>query len=197
MRWLPSALRDARREDGFTLFEMLTSMVIFSVVLAVAMQVLTTVQIQARDNLARVDAVQQARLGLANVDRQLRSAQAVYLSTDGMTLRAFLAVGTPRCVEFRVDATSASLTTRTWTDPNNLGEPRRTASYVVNAGRTPTAPAFTAPPGYAAPLVDVRLLVQPQTGTAAPVEVGTSLTARNGTPGAATSNVCTEAGTLP
>lgn len=73
-----SRIRRARREDdGFTLVELLISMTIFSVLMAIILSLMITMMYQAKDNLGRQRAVEQGRLGLSQIDRQIRSGNLI------------------------------------------------------------------------------------------------------------------------
>ncbi len=181
----PRPATGLRRDDGVTLFELLVVMTIFIGVMAVCFQVLGAVQQQTGDNLSQTEAVQSARLGLANIDRQLRSAESVIpATTTGSTnLRAYVqADGNPRCIEYDVQATG-ELRTRSWTSTTGVTPWRTIATRLANTSST--APFKVTAPPTATPsasvqrtLVDVTLLVKPSSG-AKPVEVTTSLTVRN------------------
>lgn len=67
------------RDDdaGYSLVELLVVMAIFTGLLTIVFGVLITVQKQTRDNLGRDEQVQQAELGLAQIDRQVRSGNVI------------------------------------------------------------------------------------------------------------------------
>ncbi|MCY7366410.1 MAG: prepilin-type N-terminal cleavage/methylation domain-containing protein, partial [Frankiaceae bacterium] len=72
-------LREGRRGDkGTTLVELLISMTIFSLALAMVYSVLITVQRQTKDQTSRADSVGNARLALQQIDRQVRSGNVLY-----------------------------------------------------------------------------------------------------------------------
>lgn len=186
MRATYRAVRRAhRRDEGVSLFELLVVMSIFIVVMAACFQILAAVQKQTGDNLSQVEAVQMARLGLANVDRQLRSAETL-VAPSATRIRAYIgADGNPRCVEFNV-TTAGELQMRSWTSPTSITPWRTIATRLAN---TATTAPFTATPAADPNYVVVRLLVKPSTGTARPIEVTTALTKRNA-PAAARSTLC-------
>src|SRR3954468_2763604 len=81
------------REQGTTLIELLVTIMMFALILIVAYSVLFMVQQQTSSNLRLTDAVSQAKLGLAQIDRQIRSGNVLY-SPAGET--------TPGCVGAQV-----------------------------------------------------------------------------------------------
>ncbi len=165
-----------RRDAGVTIFELLVVMSIFAVVMALCFKVLTTVQKQTGDNLSQAEAVETARLGLANIDRQIRSAETLWAPTSSapMSLRAYIAVaGPPRCLQFEVTPTG-ELRSRTWTSTGAVSGWRTLATGLVNNGTT--ARPFEV---VGSNQVTVRLLVKPHASASRPIEVATSLTKRN------------------
>lgn len=69
---------ERRGEDkGFTLVELLVSMSIFAILMALIFSLFITMLNQATDNLARTRSVEQARLGIAQIDRQVRSGNVI------------------------------------------------------------------------------------------------------------------------
>ncbi|PKQ17833.1 MAG: hypothetical protein CVT68_06465, partial [Actinobacteria bacterium HGW-Actinobacteria-8] len=107
-------LQRARREEGgFTLVELLISMTIFSVLMAIILSLMITMMYQAKDNLGRQRAVEQGRLGLSQIDRQIRSGNLILDPiNDGVTesgvpanysLRIYTQEGgDDKCVQWRV-----------------------------------------------------------------------------------------------
>jgi len=148
--------RARREEDGFTLVELLVSMTIFSVLMAIILSLMTTMMYQAKDNLGRQRAVEQGRLGLSQIDRQIRSGNLILdPSLEGpaeadvpknYSLRIFTQEGgVDMCVQWRVKFYDASkfgqLEYREWrpADTTSVTPWSRVASNVV----APTA-AFSA-----------------------------------------------------
>lgn len=68
---------DDREDGGWTLVELMVSMLIFSGLLVVVFSILITVSQQTKDNLARTRAGDQARIGLMQIDRQVRSGNVI------------------------------------------------------------------------------------------------------------------------
>lgn len=109
-----------RGDRGFTLVELLVAMTIFSLLMAVLTALFITMLGQASDNLGRQRAVEQSRLGLSQIDRQVRSGNLILdPSLDGVpqsgvpanySLRIFTQEGTSgdKCVQWRVIFPSAT-----------------------------------------------------------------------------------------
>lgn len=112
--------RTARRSDrGWTLTELLVAMSIFTVLLIIVFSFLTTYSQQTRDNLARARAVDQARLGLMQIDRQVRSGNVISdpasesIGSSGVepfySLRVYTQTdGVYQCVQWRVRYSTGS-----------------------------------------------------------------------------------------
>jgi len=70
--------RAARSDDrGMSLTELLVSMMIFGGLMAMIMTVMITLTNMSKDSVARTQAIQEARLGVAQIDRQVRSGNVI------------------------------------------------------------------------------------------------------------------------
>lgn len=96
------AIRDRwRRGDdqgGWTLVELIVAMSIFAGLLVVVFTILVEVSEQTKDNLARSRAVDQAQIGLMQIDRQVRSGNVISNPAD----ESSAASGVPQYYSLRV-----------------------------------------------------------------------------------------------
>lgn len=187
--------RISRQDDsGTTLIELLVVMAIFSLLMGLVYTVLGQVQKQTASTLRRADSVDQARMGLAQIDRHVRSGNVLYdpvTESLPLSMRVFTqANGEQRCVQWQVyrapslpTGSLGVLRFRSWTSNgvafSNVAPWSTIARGIVNDS---TNPPFTldAAALYGSRLLNVRLLVQtPGDAGAAPVEVQSSLSGRN------------------
>ena len=186
--------RLSREDGGMTLIELLVVMMLSSLLLTIVYHVLITVQRQTAETLRRADSVDQARLGLSQIDRQVRSGNVFYdpvLEPLPMSMRVLTQAsnGDRTCVQWHV--TGGALRTRSWDPETKVVEKdwRTVARDIVNVVDTdpstpdPQAPFALAGGGtttsYGKRLVDVVLLVKDAKSGGAPVEVRGSLSGRN------------------
>ena len=191
-----------RDDDGVTLVELLISMAIFSLIIAMTYSVLITIQRQTKDTTARADTVADARLALQQIDRQVRSGNVLYspaneTGTTGCTattvapsltanagncMRIYTqANGDQRCVQWQV--TGGVLRSRSWS-PTWTTDGLVTDWGVVahNTVNTSTEPPFILQGGstaYGSRLVDIELRVNAPGSKGLPVDVTSSLSGRN------------------
>ncbi|AEI12312.1 MULTISPECIES: PilW family protein [Cellulomonas] len=122
MRELMRRFRERRASDdqsGFTLVELLVVMSIFMGLLIIVFGIMITMSRQTKDNLARTEATEQVRIGLMQIDRQVRSgnvisdpaAETVTMSGADTyySLRVYTQTdGVFQCVQWRVVYEAAS-----------------------------------------------------------------------------------------
>lgn len=113
-------VRARRRDEGWTLIELMVSMSIFIALLTIVFSLLVTVSQQTADNMSRAQQVAEVRLGLSQIDRQVRSGNvisdpSVVDVNSGVpayySLRVYTQTdGTNQCVQWRVIFPSGLLT---------------------------------------------------------------------------------------
>lgn len=133
-------------DDGLTLIELVVTMSVLAVAMAVVVSALLGIQTYTRDVQGSVDANFELRQAVAQIDRQVRSGNVLYspanetepttctaVGTDaGTCMRVYTqANGAERCVQWQVlpdpaDATRSLLRSRSWspawqTDGNYTG----------------------------------------------------------------------------
>lgn len=174
-------------DAGLTLIELLVSMAIFSGLLAAVYGVLITVQRQSVDVQARETSVGNARIALAQMDRQIRSGNVFFDPNDmsdvdylPKSLRVYTqSNGDERCVQWQL-TDAGVLRTRswstTWQTDNNVSAWSNVARGLTNA----TSP-FQLQSGtpYGSRLLDITLQVKDPKAGGQPIEVKTSLSGRN------------------
>jgi prepilin-type N-terminal cleavage/methylation domain-containing protein len=184
---LRQRLSGQQPDAGFSLVELLVVMAITSGLMGIVFMVLNTVQLQTRDNLGRVDQVQQAKLGLAQIDRQVRSGNVVVDPDQAgelpRSLRVFTQTdGVRKCVQWQVH--QDGLRFRSWDPGWNTGlgavEPWRVvARHVRTDAPAKNFEKVTDNGGSQAQSVLVRLWLQAKEAGGKPVEVTTVLSGRN------------------
>jgi type II secretory pathway pseudopilin PulG len=200
-----AAARKVRPQDesGMTVVELTVAMTITAIIVTAFLGVLASVQTSlARENV-RSQTMDQGRLAMQALDREIRSGSVLYdpaaASTPYYRLRVYTqSNATPRCVEWRVAtyapdpacASSKCLLRREWTSGSNTATSWRVvATNIVNsgsaAGQRPFQLDTSAAAGYGSSLgsrvVDVTLLVNAKPGDPAStdVRVESSLSIRN------------------
>ena len=185
MRDLLKRIAPNDRDAGLTLVELLITMTIFSVVLAMTYSVLITVQRQTKDQTARADAVGDARLALQQIDRQVRSGNVLYDPTTEplpLSMRIYTqANGDQRCVQWQVkDGVLRSRSwSPTWTTDGLVSSWGVVARNVINTTATPPFALQGGATAYGSRLVDVTLQVQSPDSEGKPIDVSSSLSGRN------------------
>jgi type II secretory pathway component PulJ len=192
-------MRAGDRDAGVTLVELLMVMVMFAIVLTLVTAALIGVMRDTNRIQYRTDAIDQSRLAVAEIDRQIRSGNVLYNpASDPDATAASMnnpaakmwqmriytqANGLERCVQWQV--TNGILRTRSWTptwQTDGVVSPWKTvARGVVN---TTTQAPFALRGGgtsssYGARLLDLSFYTQTSSKGGTPVQVGDSLSGRN------------------
>lgn len=196
--------RRAREEGGFTLPELLTAMMILSIVLVAFLSTLVSVQRSAvrQDYLSRAN--DQARLAIDELDREIRSGNVLYSPAVessysslpvGFTLRIYTQTnattrvplaGNPGyvCAIWTIND-DEELIKNIWPplDPGAAIGWRVVAEGVINRVATPAVPAFTLDPDInkGGRTINIRLILNPNPGSSfsKTVQVETASTGRN------------------
>ena len=191
--------RDRRRDGGFALPELLVSMAIFSIIMALVTGIVIRISQQAADNMTRARQVEEVRLGIMQIDRQVRSGNVISDPAfenpvdsgvpAGYSLRVYTQTnGVRKCVQWRMvfpDVTKpqGQLEYRSWDTNWQTGGRVETWSVVA---RDVVAPDTGAPfakvdplSGTTAQSVRVTIRVQGERTSSAPSTVSTVLTGRN------------------
>lgn len=146
------------RDGGYSLTELLVSMIIFGIVMGITFGILITITNQSKDTLARIRALEEAKLGISQIDRQVRSGNVImdpkYESdaTAGVpkyySMRIYTQAGAvPLCAQWRVKDKNGDgygdLEFRTWKPgPLDVQEWSAVAHNLVKmdfSGTTPSA----------------------------------------------------------
>lgn len=188
-------------DNGYTLVEALVVMLIFGVVFAIIVGVLIQVSYSAADNMTRVSQVQNAELGLMQIDRQVRSGNVIldpaneqqsYADVEpGYSLRVFTQTdGVHQCVQWRVafdENDRGTLEFRSWDPDWSTGGGEVTDWAVVARDLVPEqedgvpfkSTHITGEETAATSSVDVSIYVQGENTRTAPTSIATTLTGRN------------------
>lgn len=149
-----------RRDSGFTLVEMLVVMGVFGLLMVITFTILLQFMFQAQDAQARALALQDMRLGVSQIDRQVRSGNVIrdpateVAGVAGISVGPFYSMriftqegGEPRCAQWRVidhdDDGFGDLEFRSW-DPGYPGvldvdDWGAVAHNIVDVGVHPTS----------------------------------------------------------
>ena len=200
MRLSRLAARRVKAENGMTLVELMVAMFVLGFVMLVFSQVLASVQqgVVAQDTLSRT--LDQARLSVQQLDREIRSGNVLYdpaLENAGQasctgclpsfTMRVYTQSnadtrGGAQCVLWQVDD-QQQLLTRRWPpgDPNSATAWRVVATGVVNRALSEPAFAIETDPLKGARTVNIMLAVNEDLmhRPGQTVRIEASLTGRN------------------
>lgn len=111
--------RGENADGGWTLVELMVAMTIFLALIAIVTTVMVEVSYQTKDNLSRTRAVDNAELGLRQIDRQVRSGNVISdpasetVASSGVapyySLRVYTQTdGVYQCVQWRVTYAAGS-----------------------------------------------------------------------------------------
>ena len=201
MRRLTARWARRRRDDGYTLVELMVSMGITSVV----MLLVTAGVLLASGTSARVDAAsssqQQAHLAFDKLDRLVRWAAAVTTPAtsggDAYVEWLYTATGPPTCEQLRLDRTHRQLQLRSWQRGDLTTV---TAWQVLASGVTATTPFTTTTDGTGATPQTLRVTVTATAGGAKDTDTATqdvAFTAVNSGGVTAPTTACTEGRNVP
>lgn len=178
---------DHRKEQGFTLVELLVAMSLLTGVLTLSTTVLVKVLEDTRSVTERAGAVDQARLAVAQMDRQIRSGNVLMAPTDD-EMRVFTqSNGEQKCVQWQVVSATDVLRSRSWsptwqTDGLVTGWSTVARGITNDTSSTSTQKPFAlqgAATAYNSRLISIRLFAQVSQKGGRPVEVNTSISGRN------------------
>jgi len=177
---------DAGAEDGMTVVEVAVTMAILSVVMVMVFSVLDVVQrgvVRAESRSASVD---EARLAVRQIDRQIRSGNVLYTpESSGMALRVYTqANGAQKCVQWRIVGRQLQWRSwaTTWVTDGNVSAWRVVADDVVNATVVPPVPMFsldTSQPEFGQRVMKISIVANDDERAGRPTRVDLSVTGRN------------------
>jgi type II secretory pathway pseudopilin PulG len=209
------ALRRVRSEGGITLVEMLISLSLLALVMAIFLPTLFSVQSGFEREADRSSSNDQARLAVEELDREIRSGNVLYdpalevldQTNDiypGMSLRIYTQTNAVtrnpgnRCVQWRVSG--GELQRRdwatTWKTDGNVGLWHPVADHIVNQPSPPTppvVPVFQIDPDLnkGGRTIIVNIIVNENPSSGSDVRITASVTGRNTEYGYPTT-VCSE-----
>lgn len=195
----PGVPPDAAGDAGFSLTELLVAMSIFGGLMALVMGILISMSTAAADNMTRAAQVEEARIGIMQIDRQVRSGNVISDPatesvadsgvTSGFSLRVFTQTnGVRKCVQWRVvfpdpGDLQGELQYRSWDTNWQTGGTVEPWSVVARDVIAPDsgAPFAKVDPlsGTSAQSISVTLRIQGERTTSKPTTVSTVLTGRN------------------
>lgn len=189
-----SRIRRIDEQDGMTLVEVITAVTILLVVLATFLTVLYSVNTGIQVQQERSIVVDQARLAIERLDREIRSANLLYdpasETLPNHTFRLYTQANAPtrtppmQCVQWQVNA-SNQLTRRSWPpgEPENVTSWMVMAEEMVNRDLSPAVTTFAldTDPAKGGRTVDITLMVDsdPTDSNQKTVRLQSSLTGRN------------------
>lgn len=167
--------------------ELAVTTAVLALVVVMVVSLLDVVQrgvVQAESRSVGVD---QARLAVRQIDRQIRSGNVLYTPEEGgMALRIYTqANGAQRCVQWKVVGRQLQWRSwaTTWLTDGNVSAWRVAADDVVNATVVPAVPLFSLdasqPAFFGQRVMNVSVLTRHKDRSGQPVRVDLSVTGRN------------------
>ena len=153
MRVIRDRLADRQDGEGFTLVELLVSMFLFVIVLALVASATLVMEHGLRKSQGQSDNLDASRKVLLLLDRQVRYANAITQPGVGATPTATYVEWQSgdtnqqqTCTQWRFDSAAGTLAYRTWPVPTVTGAPVTPTGWVTEAfgvSRVGSAPVFT------------------------------------------------------
>ncbi len=166
--------------------ELSVTMAVLSVAMVMVLSVLDVVQRGVVQVESRSRGVDEARLAVRQIDRQIRSGNVLYTpESSGMALRVYTqANGVQKCVQWRVVGRQLQWRSwaTTWLTDGNVSPWRVVADDVANATVVPPVPMFsldTSQPEFGQRVMRISILAIDDERAGRPARVDLSVTGRN------------------
>jgi type II secretory pathway pseudopilin PulG len=185
-------IRGRRGQRGVTLVELSVYVLMLGIVTTIAFRLLISMTTATQKADVTSQSIDQARLAVQQIDRQVRSGNVLYdptLESDaandirpGLSLRVYTqANGDQRCVQWRMTSAGV-LQTRSWsefwTTDGDVSPWRNVATNLVNTSATP-AFALDSTTGFGSRLLKVTLIANVNSKRGKDVRFSTSIAGRN------------------
>ncbi len=168
-----------------TVVELAVTMAVLSAVVVILVGILDVVQRGVVKAGSRSRNLDEARVAVRQIDRQIRSGNVLYTPEDGgMSLRIYTqANGVQKCVQWRVLGRQLRWRswTTTWVVDGNVSAWKVAADDVANAA-SPAVPLFaldTSQPEFGQRVMKVAIVTRNSERAGEPVRVDLSVTGRN------------------
>lgn len=184
----PAARPDGDREDGLTLMELSIVMFMVTVVFAFCLTAVVSLQQSVVRTDARTQTLDQVRVAVQQIDRQVRSGNIFYSpfsSGSNLDLLIFTqANGANRCVEWQVDTTHQILESRSWTQTwQTDGSPSvaHWSTIAIDVTNTSANPPFVLDPSssYGSRVLNIDIATNVKSSQSSGNEVTDSVEGRN------------------
>jgi type II secretory pathway pseudopilin PulG len=178
---------DPGREDGLTLIELSMVMFMITVVFAFCLTAVVSLQQSVVRTDARTQTLDQVRLAVQQIDRQVRSGNLFYSPfSSGSNLLDLLvftqANGNNRCVEWQVDTTNHVLQSRSWTQTWQTDGSASVAPWsTIASGVTNSSahPPFAVDSNYGSRVLNLDITTNAKNSQSGDSEVTDSVEGRN------------------